>query len=169
MKKVNPGAIKSGALLFKSLDAETSKLVYALVKQHAEETGSQFAAALLEGLERDRQAVHSRGAEAVLAMTKAMEEAKANNVDFPNAPGAWEKGVRGGLRIRALMTYRRPGMIPNFKQAKRLSTALEQVEAEGTVVPHRRGGDHNKRPISSGSGPATMPWSSPSAPPCRAT
>ena len=29
MKKVNPGAIKSGALLFKSLDAETSKLVKA--------------------------------------------------------------------------------------------------------------------------------------------
>ena len=91
MKKVNPGAIKSGALLFKSLDAETSKLVYALVKQHAEETGSQFAAALLEDWNETVKRFTHVVPKQFVAMTKAMEEAKANNVDF-NAPGAWEKG-----------------------------------------------------------------------------
>ena len=90
MKKVNPGAIKSGALLFKSLDAETSKLVYALVKQHAEETGSQFAAALLEDWNETVKRFTHVVPKQFVAMTKAMEEAKANNVDF-NAPGAWEK------------------------------------------------------------------------------
>ena len=90
MKKVNPGAIKSGALLFKSLDAETSKLVYALVKQHAEETGSQFAAALLEDWNETVKRFTHVVPKQFVAMTKAMEEAKTNNVDF-NAPGAWEK------------------------------------------------------------------------------
>ena len=90
MKKVNPGAIESGALLFKSLDAETSKLVYALVKQHAEETGSQFAAALLEDWNETVKRFTHVVPKQFVAMTKAMEEAKANNVDF-NAPGAWEK------------------------------------------------------------------------------
>ena len=90
MKKVNPSAIKSGALLFKSLDAETSKLVYALVKQHAEETGSQFAAALLEDWNETVKRFTHVVPKQFVAMTKAMEEAKANNVDF-NAPGAWEK------------------------------------------------------------------------------
>ena len=85
MKKVNPGAIKSGALLFKSLDAETSKLVYALVKQHAEETGSQFAAALLEDWNETVKRFTHVVPKQFVAMTKAMEEAKTNNVDF-NAP-----------------------------------------------------------------------------------
>ena len=90
MKKVNPGAIKSGSLLFKSLNAETAKLVHDLVKQHAEETGSQFAAALLEDWNETVKRFTHVVPKQYLAMTKAMEEAKANNIDF-NSPGAWEE------------------------------------------------------------------------------
>ncbi|AUD91246.1 glutamate synthase large subunit [Bifidobacterium breve] len=90
MKKVNPGAIKSGALLFESLNSETAKVVYDLVKQHAEETCSQFAAALLEDWNETVKRFTHVVPKQFVAMTKAMEEAKANNVDF-NAPGAWEK------------------------------------------------------------------------------
>ena len=65
-------------------------LASALVKQHAEETGSQFAAALLEDWNETVKRFTHVVPKQFVAMTKAMEEAKANNVDF-NAPGAWEK------------------------------------------------------------------------------
>ena len=90
MKKVNPGAIKSGALLFKSLDAETSKLVYALVKQHAEETGSAFAAGLLADWENASKRFTHIVPKHFLAMQKAMKNAEENNIDF-NTPGVWEQ------------------------------------------------------------------------------
>ena len=90
MKKVNPGAIKSGALLVKSLDAETSKLVYALVKQHAEETGSAFAKALLDDWENSAKRFTHIVPKYFLAMQKAMKEAEEKNIDF-NTPGVWEQ------------------------------------------------------------------------------
>ena len=46
--KVNPEAAAHGSLLFEPLDGATSEKVRDLVKRHAEETGSAFAAALLE-------------------------------------------------------------------------------------------------------------------------
>ncbi len=51
MKQVNPAAATNGALLFEPLDADADKLVHGLVKQHAEETGSAFAKALLDDWE----------------------------------------------------------------------------------------------------------------------
>lgn len=59
------------------------------MKQHAEESGSQTAAALLE----DWDGAVSRFTHVVptqyLAMTKVMEQAQRDQVDF-NEPGAWE-------------------------------------------------------------------------------
>ena len=101
MKQVNPAAATNGALLFEPLDADADKLVHGLVKQHAEETGSQFAAALLEDWNETVKRFTHVVPKQFVAMTKAMEEAKANNVDF-NAPGAWEKGVRAGYGRSAL-------------------------------------------------------------------
>ena len=74
--------------------------MYALVKQHAEETGSQFAAALLEDWNETVKRFTHVVPKQFVAMTKAMEEAKANNVDF-NAP-ALGTGVRAGYGRSAL-------------------------------------------------------------------
>ena len=58
--------------------------------------------------------------------------------------------------------------IPNFKLDKRLiDRRVEQMEAEGTVF--RTGVEIGKDISWTICDPATMPWSSPSAPPCRAT
>ncbi|MBT1166261.1 glutamate synthase large subunit [Bifidobacterium simiarum] len=90
MAKVNPSAAKNGSLKFLPLEGKDEQLVHDLVKKHAEETGSKFA----EGLLADWPAAAKRFTHVVptqfVAMTEAMEQAKADNVDF-NAPGAWEK------------------------------------------------------------------------------
>ena len=87
--KVNPSALK-GALRFEPLDAQTEPVVHALVKQHAEETGSAFAAALLDDWEHTAARFTHVVPKQFVAMTEAMREAEDNNIDF-NAPGAWEQ------------------------------------------------------------------------------
>ncbi|MFT8330464.1 glutamate synthase large subunit [Bifidobacterium psychraerophilum] len=89
MANVNPSAASNGTLQFRPLDEKHAKIVHELVKQHAEESGSQTAAALLE----DWDGAVSRFTHVVptqyLAMTKVMEQAQRDQVDF-NEPGAWE-------------------------------------------------------------------------------
>lgn len=89
MNKVNPGAVKSGSLLFEALDDAEAQHVRQMVKKHAEETGSAFAQALLDDWEVSRSRFTHVVPKQFVAMSAAMEEAKANDVDF-NAPGAWD-------------------------------------------------------------------------------
>ncbi len=88
--KVNPEAAAHGSLLFEPLDGATSEKVRDLVKRHAEETGSAFAAALLE----DWDATAARFTHVVprqyVAMTAAMRRAEDEHIDF-NEPGVWEQ------------------------------------------------------------------------------
>lgn len=90
MSKVNPEATAHGSLLFEPLDATTSEHVHDLVKRHAEETGSAFAADLL----KDWNASATRFTHVVpkqyVAMTEAMHKADEEHIDF-NAPGVWEQ------------------------------------------------------------------------------
>lgn len=89
MNKVNPGAVKSGSLLFEALDDAEAQHVHQMVKKHAEETGSAFAQALLDDWEQTRFRFTHVVPKQFVAMSAAMDEARANNVDF-NAPGAWD-------------------------------------------------------------------------------
>ncbi|PWG60869.1 glutamate synthase large subunit [Bifidobacterium catulorum] len=90
MAKVNPSAVKSGALKFLPLEGGEAETVHALVKKHAEETDSDIAKELLDhwsdSIKRFTHVVPTQ----YVAMTRAMRQAEENNVDF-NAPGAWEK------------------------------------------------------------------------------
>ncbi|RSX52450.1 glutamate synthase [Bifidobacterium callimiconis] len=90
MSKVNPSAVKSGALKFLPLEGDDEKLVHELIKRHAEETDSTIAKELLANwpaaVERITHIVPTQ----FVAMTAAMKKAEEDNVDF-NAPGAWEK------------------------------------------------------------------------------
>ncbi len=90
MKQVNPAAAVNGSLLFEPLDGNTSELVHDLVKQHAEETGSEFAASLLSDWENTAKRFTHIVPKTFLAMQKAMRDAKENNIDF-NTPGVWEQ------------------------------------------------------------------------------
>ena len=86
MKQVNPAAATNGALLFEPLDADADKLVHGLVKQHAEETGSAFAKALLDDWENSAKRFTHIVPKHFLAMQKAMKEAEEKNA--PCAAGA---------------------------------------------------------------------------------
>ncbi|WEV74745.1 glutamate synthase large subunit [Bifidobacterium sp. ESL0798] len=89
MNKVNPGALKSGSLLFETLDDAQAQHIHQLVKRHAEETGSAFAQDLLADWEHNKTRFTHIVPKQFVAMSAAMDEARADNVDF-NAPGAWE-------------------------------------------------------------------------------
>lgn len=89
MDKVNPDA-RNGALSFEPLDEQADLFVHALVKQHAEETGSAFAAALLEDWQASRTRFTHVVPKTFVAMQRAMREAEAAHVDF-NEPGVWDK------------------------------------------------------------------------------
>ena len=86
---VNPGAVRSGSLLFKPLDDENTAIVHDLIKRHAEETGSQYAAALLDDWEHAVNRITHIVPDRYLAMTQAMAKADAEHLDF-NAAGTWE-------------------------------------------------------------------------------
>ena len=90
MKQVNPVAATNGALLFEPLDSESDEIVYGLVKQHAEETGSAFAAGLLADWKNASRRFTHIVPKHFLAMQKAMKNAEENNIDF-NTPGVWEQ------------------------------------------------------------------------------
>ena len=90
MKQVNPAAAANGALLFEPLDSESNEIVHGLVKQHAEETGSAFAAGLLADWENASKRFTHIVPKHFLAMQKAMKEAEEKNIDF-NTPGVWEQ------------------------------------------------------------------------------
>ena len=90
MKQVNPAAAANGALLFEPLDSESNEIVHGLVKQHAEETGSAFAAGLLADWENASKRFTHIVPKHFLAMQKAMKNAEENNIDF-NTPGVWEQ------------------------------------------------------------------------------
>ena len=90
MNQVNPAAAKDGSLLFLPLDDEAQALVHDLVKRHAEETGSAFAAGLLKDWKHTVARFTQVVPEHYLAMTAAMAKAEEDNIDF-NAPGAWEQ------------------------------------------------------------------------------
>ena len=61
-----------------------------LVKRHAEETGSAFAAGLLKDWKHTVARFTHVVPEHYLAMTAAMAKAEEDNIDF-NTPGAWEQ------------------------------------------------------------------------------
>ena len=90
--KVNPGARRTGSLLCEPLmaDAEHERVVRALIERHVEETGSAFAVGLLEDWETTRTRITHVVPKQYVAMTKAMEQAKADHIDF-NEPGVWEQ------------------------------------------------------------------------------
>nr|WP_205832755.1 glutamate synthase large subunit [Bifidobacterium sp. DSM 109957] len=90
MAHVNPSAAKNGSLIFSPLTDEESERVKALVKRHAEETGSEFASDLLATWERSAKRFTHIVPKQFVAMTQAMEDAKKNNIDF-NEPGVWEQ------------------------------------------------------------------------------
>ena len=90
MNQVNPTAAKDGSLLFLPLDDEAQALVHDLVKRHAEETGSAFAAGLLKDWKHTVARFTHVVPEHYLAMTAAMAKAEEDNIDF-NTPGAWEQ------------------------------------------------------------------------------
>ena len=81
MKQVNPAAATNGALLFEPLDSESDEIVYGLVKQHAEETGSAFAAGLLADWKNASRRFTHIVPKHFLAMQKAMKNAEENHVD----------------------------------------------------------------------------------------
>lgn len=93
MARVNPSAVASGSLLFEPLsDADEARIakVKALVKRHAEETDSPFAADLLARWDETVTRITHIVPRQYLAMTQAMEEAERNHIDF-NEPGVWER------------------------------------------------------------------------------
>lgn len=89
MDKVNP-ASASGALLFEPLDDETAAHVHDLVARHVERTGSRFAQGLLDDWDQARARFTHMVPKQFVAMTRAMERAKAEDIDF-NEPGVWEQ------------------------------------------------------------------------------
>ncbi|WP_300766606.1 hypothetical protein, partial [uncultured Bifidobacterium sp.] len=89
INKINPGALKTDSLRLQPLDDEESELVRSLVERHRQETGSRFAADLLEDWHASALRFTSIAPRAYLAMSQAMVVAEKNHVDF-NAPGAWE-------------------------------------------------------------------------------
>ncbi|MBB2954872.1 glutamate synthase (NADPH/NADH) large chain [Bifidobacterium commune] len=90
MSKVNPSALKSGSLIFESLNESESQRVQQLVRTHAEETGSAYAQALLDNWEESRSRFTHIVPKQFVAMTKAMAQAEENDVDF-NAVGVWDQ------------------------------------------------------------------------------
>lgn len=88
--RMNPQARADGSLLFAPLDGEHERIVHDLVLRHADQTGSAFAATLLD----DWPDAVARFTHVVprqfVAMTAAMRAAEAEHIDF-NAPGAWEQ------------------------------------------------------------------------------
>ena len=64
--------------------------MHALVKQHAEETGSAFAKTLLDDWDNSAKRFTHIVPKHFLAMQKAMKEAEEKNIDF-NTPGVWEQ------------------------------------------------------------------------------
>ncbi|OXN01584.1 glutamate synthase [Bifidobacterium vansinderenii] len=90
MSKVNPSAVKSGALKFLALEGDDEKLVHELIKRHAEETDSTIAKELLANWPAAAKRITHIVPTQFVAMTAAMKKAEEDNVDF-NAPGAWEK------------------------------------------------------------------------------
>ena len=74
-----------GIAAYKAVD-----VVSRLVKQHAEETGSAFAAGLLADWKNASKRFTHIVPKHFLAMQKAMKNAEENNIDF-NTPGVWEQ------------------------------------------------------------------------------
>ncbi len=90
MKQVNPEAASNGALQFNELSADEAQFVHDLVKRHADETGSTFAAGLLEDWASAVKRFTHIVPKQFVAMRQAMREADERNIDF-NTPGVWEQ------------------------------------------------------------------------------
>ncbi len=90
MKQVNPEAASNGALQFNELSADEAEFVHDLVKRHADETGSAFAAELLEDWASTVKRFTHIAPKQFVAMRQAMREADERNIDF-NTPGVWEQ------------------------------------------------------------------------------
>lgn len=89
MDKVNPSARRTGTLLFQRIAGDHERIVHDLVTRHVEETGSAFAAGLLADWPHARERFTRVVPKRFIAMTEAMEQARAQQVDF-NTPGTWE-------------------------------------------------------------------------------
>ena len=88
MNQVNPTAAKDGSLLFLPLDDEAQTLAHDLVKRHAEETGSAFAAGLLKDWKHTVARFTHVVPEHYLAMTAAMRRPrKTISISTRPAPG----------------------------------------------------------------------------------
>ena len=80
----------SGALQIEPLDEHASAVVRELVERHAAETGSVFAKELLEHWSESAKRFTHLVPKQFVAMTAAMDKAKAEHIDF-NEPGVWEE------------------------------------------------------------------------------
>ncbi|MEE1296193.1 MAG: glutamate synthase large subunit [Bifidobacterium sp.] len=89
MDQVNPEAA-AGSLLFEPLDDEAAATVRDLVERHVARTGSAFAQGLLDDWEHAKSRFTHMVPRMFVAMTDAMAEAKADDIDF-NEPGVWER------------------------------------------------------------------------------
>jgi glutamate synthase (NADPH/NADH) large chain len=89
MEQVNKPAATNGTLKFLQLTDSQATMIHDLIAQHVEETGSKFAAKLLEDWEHTKVRITHVVPSQYVAMTAAMESAASNDVDFEQ-PGAWE-------------------------------------------------------------------------------
>lgn len=91
LSRVNPAAASNGSLLFESLsESGQSENVYDLVKRHAEQTGSDFAAELVKDWDNTAKRITRIVPSRYVAMCEAMEKAEKKNIDF-STPGVWEE------------------------------------------------------------------------------
>jgi glutamate synthase (NADPH/NADH) large chain len=89
MEQVNKPAATNGTLKFLLLTDSQATMIHDLIAKHVEETGSKFAAKLLEDWEHTKARITHVVPSQYVAMTAAMESAASNDVDFEQ-PGAWE-------------------------------------------------------------------------------
>lgn len=86
--KVNPESA-AGSLLMEPLDEALAQEVHGLIERHVEQTDSAFAQSLLDDWEQAKTRFTHMVPRAFVAMTRAMEEAAQEHIDF-NEPGVWE-------------------------------------------------------------------------------
>lgn len=89
-RRVNPKALRDDSLEFQVPTPEDSKILFDLVKAHAEQTGSLRAATLIQNWTTNLPRFTHLVPRQYLAMKEAMERADRECIDF-NAPGVWEE------------------------------------------------------------------------------
>jgi glutamate synthase (NADPH/NADH) large chain len=95
--RLNKQAVDSGELLLQAPDARDGELIAAMLKKHAEETGSQLAADLLQDLETTLSRITKVLPRDYAAVLQARTEAETQGLD-PDGDVVWKRilEVTGG-------------------------------------------------------------------------